>query len=100
MAARTAGRGGESAAAAAGREAHRKLAEKVNQKALDNPGWRSEPRIQGKDGNWYKPDVVTPSGKVIELKPNTPSGRAAGEQQIRIYEKQLGMKGRVIYYDP
>jgi hypothetical protein len=43
---------------------------------------------------------VTPNGRILELKPNTPSGRAAGERQIRNYEEQLGMPGRVIYYDP
>lgn len=88
-------RGGESAAAAAGRQAHKELAERVSQK----PGWQSEPRMQGKDGNFYKPDVVTPSGRILELKPNTPSGRAAGERQVKNYEEQLGMRGRVIYYE-
>jgi hypothetical protein len=39
-------RGGENAATAAGRKAHRYLAERVAQK----PGWRSEPRLQGADG--------------------------------------------------
>ena len=48
----------------------------------------------------HKPDVVTPRGRIIELKPNTSSGRASGARQIRRYEEQLGMPGRVIYYDP
>lgn len=96
VAAKTATRGGESAAAAAGRQAHRELAERVAQK----PGWQSEPRLLGADGKIYKPDVVTPNGRILELKPNTPSGRAAGARQIQIYEEQLGMPGRVIYYDP
>jgi len=89
-------RGGESAAAAAGRQAHKELAERVSQKS----GWQSEPRLVGADGKVYKPDVVTPGGHIFELKPNTPSGRAAGARQIRNYEKQLGMRGRVIYYEP
>jgi hypothetical protein len=89
-------RGGESAATAAGRQAHRELAERVTQK----PGWQSEPRLVGADGNVYKPDVVTPGGRILELKPNTPSGRAAGERQVRNYEEQLGMRGRTIYYEP
>lgn len=89
-------RGGESAAAAAGRQAHRELAGRVAQKR----GWQSEPRLQGADGRFYRPDVVTPNGRILELKPNTPSGRAAGSRQIRIYEEQLGMRGRVIYYKP
>ena len=89
-------RGGESAAAATGRQAHKELAERVSQK----PGWQSEPRLVGADGKVYKPDVVTPGGHILELKPNTPSGRAAGARQIQNYEDQLGMRGRVIYYEP
>jgi RHS repeat-associated protein len=88
--------GGESSAAAKGREAHTKLAEKVKQKE----GWQSEPRLVGADGKIHKPDVVTPSGKILELKPNTPSGRAAGKAQLKRYKKQLGMDGKVIYYNP
>ena len=64
------------------------------------PGWQSEARLEGKDGKFYKPDVVTPGGHILELKPNTPSGRAAGARQIQNYEEQLGMRGRVIYYEP
>jgi hypothetical protein len=96
LAARGAVRGGESAAAAAGRQAHRELAERVAQK----PGWLSEPRLVGADGKTYIPDVVTPNGRILELKPNTPSGAAAGARQIATYEEQLGMPGRVIFYEP
>jgi hypothetical protein len=96
VAARATVRGGESAAAAAGRQAHKELAERVSQK----PGWQSEPRLQGADGEFYRPDVVTPNGRILELKPNTPSGRAAGARQILNYEEQLGMPARVIYYGP
>ncbi len=87
-------KGGESAAAAAGRQAHQTLRDRV----LKKPGWQSEPRLLGADGKIHKPDIVTPSGRIIELKPNTPSGRAAGKAQLRRYKKQLGMSGRVIYY--
>jgi len=89
-------RGGENAAAAAGRAAHKALAERVAAK----PGWRSEPRMIGADGRIYKPDVVTPGGRVLELKPSTPSGVASGARQTANYEKQLGMPARAIYYDP
>jgi RHS repeat-associated protein len=91
-----ASRGGESAAAAAGRNAHSDLANRVARK----PGWQSQPRLRGADGKTYEPDVVTPRGRILELKPNTESGRAAGRSQIRKYANQLGMRGRVIYYDP
>jgi len=63
-------------------------------------GWRSEARLKGKDGKFYRPDVVTPGGRILELKPNTPSGRAAGARTIRNYQEQLRMRGRVIYYEP
>ena len=89
-------RGGESDAAAYGRQKHQELADRVEQK----PGWQSEPRMRGRDGKIYKPDVVTPRGYILELKPNTPSGRRSGARQIRNYQKQLGLRGRVIYYNP
>jgi len=95
-AARGTARGGESAAAATGRQAHRDLAERVAQK----PGWETPPRMLGKDGRYHQPDVLTPSGRFLELKPNTPSGRAAGQRQAQRYRDQLGIEGRVIYYDP
>ena len=38
--------------------------------------------------------------RFMELKPNTPSGRATGARQAKRYREQLGMKGKVIYYDP
>lgn len=93
---KAASRGGENAAAAAGRAAHKVLAAKVAAK----PGWRSEPRMVGADGKVYKPDVVTPNGRILELKPNTPSGVAAGARQTANYEQQLGMPARAIYYEP
>jgi len=89
-------RGGESAAAAIGRKTHRELKDRVG----TLPGWQAEPRLIGADGRVHKRDIVTPSGEILELKPNTPSGRAAGARQIQRYEEQLGMKGSVIYYEP
>ena len=79
-----------------GNKAHADLAAKVKQK----PGWQSEPILRGADGKLHKPDVVTPSGRFLELKPNTPNGRATGAAQADRYRKQLGMKGKVIYYEP
>ena len=89
-------RGGESAAAAAGRQEHKRLAERVAQK----PGWRSEPRMKGADGKIHKPDVMTPRGRIMELKPKTPSGLASGARQTRRYSTQLGAPARTITYRP
>lgn len=95
-AAKTVRHGGESSAAAIGREAHKKLATRITKKV----GWKSEQTLVGANGRKYRPDVVTPNNRILEYKPNTPSGRAAGKRQIRKYEEQLGMRGRVIYYEP
>jgi hypothetical protein len=52
-------------------------------------------------GKQVRPDALTRNGNPIELKPNTPSGRAAGKRQMKKYEAASnGKKGRVIYYDP
>jgi hypothetical protein len=90
-------RGGESSAAAYGRAQHELLKLRVQGKG---DGWLSEPSLRGIDKRIYKPDVGTPSGFILEFKPNTPSGRRAGARQIKVYEEQLGLRGRVIYYDP
>jgi hypothetical protein len=90
-------RGGETSATAYGRAQHELLKLRVQLKA---DGWLANPRIKGSDGKFYIPDVVTPKGFILEFKPNTPSGRRAGERQIRLYETQLQLRGRVIYYDP
>lgn len=54
--------------------------------------------MRGIDGKIYRPDVRTPRGRLMELKPNTPSGRAAGARQARTYTNQLGQRTRAIYY--
>jgi len=83
------------AAAARGREAHREFADKVKAK----PGWQSEPRlVDPATGKTVIPDAVTPKGHPVELKPNTPSGRAQGRRQLPKYERATGKKGRVVYY--
>jgi len=79
-----------------GKKAHSEFSEKAAAK-----GWDVEPRLTDpKTGKTVIPDAVTPSGHPIELKPNTPSGRAKGSQQIKKYERATNSNGRVIYYDP
>ena len=90
-------RGGESEAAAKGREVHKDFGERVQAK----PGWESNPRLTDpKTGRTVIPDAVTPSGRPVELKPDTPSGHAAGAAQMEKYERATGKKGKVVYYDP
>lgn len=96
---------GDNWATRAGRRAHAALRERVAQK----PGWDPEPTVKLKDGRILRPDVRTPSrvrtpGKepepfLMELKPNTPSGRAAAARAVKKYEA-IGVKTRPIFYDP
>jgi RHS repeat-associated protein len=92
-----ASRAGETAATKAGREAHREFAEKVRAKA--DAGWQSEPTIKGPRGETLRPDAMSPSGRPVELKPNTPSGHRRGAAQLKKYEEATGREGRVVYYD-
>lgn len=79
-----------------GRKAHADFSQKAAAK-----GWQVEPRLTDpKTGKTVIPDAVTPSGHPVELKPNTPSGRAQGKRQLPKYERATGENGRVIYYDP
>jgi len=64
-------------------------------------GWDTNPRLTDpQTGKTVIPDAVTRGGKPVELKPNTPSGRAKGETQLPKYERATGQKGRVVYYSP
>ncbi len=84
-------------AAAEGRAQHKDFAEKVKAK----PGWKSEPTVKDpKTGKSVRPDAVTPSGRPVELKPNTPTGRAQGRRQLPGQERATGKRGRVVYYEP
>lgn len=56
--------------------------------------------IDPKTGKTVIADAVSSSGHPVELKPNTPSGRAQGARQLPQYERATGTNGRVIYYNP
>ncbi len=96
---------GDNWATRAGRRAHAALRERVAQK----PGWDPEPTVPVAGGRILKPDVRTPArvrtlGKEpepfqMELKSNTPSGRAAAARAVKNYEA-TGVKTRPIFYNP
>jgi RHS repeat-associated protein len=79
-----------------GRQVHQEFANKMKEK----PGWLSQPRIKGPNGETLYPDAIDPKGRPVELKPNTPSGRAKGAKQIEQYKEATGTNGRVVYYNP
>ena len=80
-----------------GRVEHDKLKEKV----LKKPGWKSD-RLLRKEGvkSGIRSDVITPRGRTMELKPDTPSGRAAAKKQTERYRKFTNKGSRAIFYRP
>lgn len=96
-------RGGDFWANRIGREAHNLYKEMARAKN----GWTPEPRVRDPDGKLLQPDLGTPprtpdpkARNYIEVKPNTPSGRAAAARQIKKYEEATGRKVRALFYDP
>ena len=89
-------RGGDTISAQIGRAMHADLKALVDSK----PGWESNPKVLGKEGNKLYPDVRTPGNRYLEYKPDTPSGRAAGERQAGVYRAATERPVRVIRYKP
>ena len=95
---------GDNWATRAGRRAHKFYEEMADAK----PGWDYEPKgIRGPDGKMLKPDLGAPPRtpdpavrKYVEVKPNTPSGRAAAARQVRKYEEATNQIVRALFYDP
>jgi RHS repeat-associated protein len=79
-----------------GKKAHSEFSQRASKKGWDVNARGRDPQT----GKTVIPDAVTPSGRPIELKPNTPTGRAKGARQISKYERAFNKSGRVIYYDP
>lgn len=76
-------RGGESAAAKAGRQVHKTYA-----KHAERAGMRTGSNARLPSGR--EPDAIDDATRTVrELKPNTASGRAAGAKKIEIYRKEL-----------
>ncbi len=65
------------------------------------PGWKANPTLRDPlTGRIVRPDALTPDGRPVELKPNTPSGMRRGQIQTLAQERAAGKKGVVIFYDP
>ncbi len=95
---------GDNWATRAGRRAHRRYEDTVERK----PDWDYEPKVEREVGRPLKPDIGTPQRNpaypkkryYLELKPNTPTGRAAGARAVKKYFDATGQKVRAIYYNP
>jgi hypothetical protein len=95
---------GDNWATRAGRRAHAALKERLAQK----PGWEYEPKLPRKGQAPYRPDVGAPQRnpldpsvrRLLELKPDTPTGRAAGARTIERYREITKNPIRLIFYNP
>jgi hypothetical protein len=93
---------GDNWATRAGRRAH----DWLEQRLLGKEGWDYEPKPP--NGSPLRPDVGTPQRNAadpadryyLELKPNTPTGRAAAARAVKKYKDATGRPVRPIYYDP
>ena len=65
-----------------------------------NPGWKIEKRLDYQGGRYGFSDAMTPSGRPVELKPNTKSGIKKGMAQLKKYEIGAERKGILVLYDP
>ncbi len=83
-------------AAREGKRRHDELKERVLKR--EDRGWHKDGYKV--NGRWYFPDATTRRGYLLELKPDTPSGRAAGAKQCAEYTRVTGKRCRVIYYQP
>lgn len=87
-----------------GRQAHKLLEDRLAAK----DGWEPQPKLLRPGQRPLRPDVGTPSTDpadaapkfYMELKPNTPSGRAAAARAVKRYQGLTDKKIRPIYYDP
>jgi hypothetical protein len=95
---------GDNWATRAGRRAHSWLEDTLDAK----DGWDYEPDLERPGQRPLKPDAGTPRRNplkpkkryYLELKPNTPSGRAAAARAVKRYQGATDQKIRPIYYDP
>ena len=93
---------GDNWATRAGRRAHAALKERIAQK----PGWDYEPDLPRPGQRPLKPDIGTPprnpefpeKRKYIELKPDSPSGRAAGARAVKRYQEVTKDPVRLLFY--
>jgi hypothetical protein len=86
-----------------GKRAHADFRAKVRAKA--DQKWIADGPVETENG-YVVPDAQTPprssapDGRLIDLKPNTARGRAAGAKKKAFYEDQTERPTRIVYYDP
>jgi hypothetical protein len=71
------------------------------------PGWQYEPKLPREGQQPLKPDIGTPKRnpidptkrKYIELKPDSPSGMAAGARALQRYREVTNDPVRLLFYN-
>ncbi len=70
-------------------------------------GWTPGPRVAGPNDTTLIPDIGAPmrtpgseARRYIEVKPNTPTGRAAAARQVQKYKDATDQNVRALFYDP
>jgi hypothetical protein len=80
-------------------EEGRKEHDKLRSKARGKLGWDADRLLRNEiTGEKGRPDVITPRGRTMELKPDTPTGRKAAEKQTKKYNRITGQRSRPIFY--
>jgi len=95
---------GDNWATRKGRAAHAEFKAKVKSK----DGWDPDPPLKRTGQHPLRPDAGTPPRNpedpderyYLELKPNTPSGRAAAARAVKRYQGLTKNKVRAVFYDP
>jgi hypothetical protein len=93
---------GDNWATRAGRRAHAYYREMAEQK----PGWEYEPKLARPGQRPLKPDLGTPKRNpqlpekrgYVEVKPDSPSGRAAGARALKKYQAVTNDPVRLLFY--
>ncbi len=83
-------------------EGQRRDAEIKDRVRAKGGNWRANPHFKNKfTGTFIRPDIwIKEWDYLIEIKPNTITGRIAGALQCAIYTAVTGFKCRVVYYEP
>ncbi|MFO0986008.1 MAG: hypothetical protein U1F37_01385 [Alphaproteobacteria bacterium] len=83
-------------------EGQRRDAEIKDRVRAKGGNWKANPHFKNKfTGTFIRPDIwIKEWDYLIEIKPNTITGRIAGALQCAIYTAVTGFKCRVVYYEP
>ncbi len=83
--------------AAEGRQAHREFTDRHRPREVTE-GWDIDRVAKGLDGKNYRPDARKAGKIVVEVKPDTESGRRAGQQAKEKYRRAFDERVRILYH--